>query len=87
MTQILRAEDLPGLAPSSFGYSLSGGLDLDQNDYPDLLVGAYDDDRVFLIRSRPIIGFVTRVEPEKNLKSIDPSTPGCDLFPDSNEVW
>jgi len=60
---------------------------MDQNDYPDLLVGAYEDDRVFLIRSRPIIGILTRVQPEENLKNIDPNTPGCAQFPDSTEVW
>ena len=26
----------------TFGWSLSGGMDMDNNDYPDLLVGAYD---------------------------------------------
>ena len=87
LLQVLKAEDVPGLAPLTFGYSLSGGIDMDQNDYPDLLVGAYEDDRVFLIRSRPIIGILTRVQPEENLKNIDPNTPGCAQFPDSTEVW
>lgn len=27
----------------SFGYSLSGGLDVDGNQYPDLLVGSLAD--------------------------------------------
>lgn len=31
---------------SSFGYALSGGMDLDQNAYPDLLVGSYQDNKV-----------------------------------------
>lgn len=62
-------------------------MDLDQNEYPDLLIGAYEDDRVFLIRSRPIIGILTRVRPEENLKNIDPNTPGCSKYPDSAEVW
>lgn len=60
---------------------------MDQNDYPDLMVGAYDNDRVFLIRSRPIIGILTRVQPEKNLKNIDPNSPGCEKYPTSTEVW
>jgi hypothetical protein len=42
---------------------------------------------VFLIRSRPIIGILTRVQPEENLKNIDPNTPGCEKYPNSTEVW
>ena len=50
-SQIIRASDLPVEARlfRTFGYSLSGGLDLDQNGYPDLLVGAYESDTVSLI--------------------------------------
>ncbi len=58
----MKAEDIPGIPPTTFGYSLSGVLDMDLNDYPDLIVGAYEDDRVFLIRSRPIIGILTCVQ-------------------------
>ncbi|XP_012945284.1 integrin alpha-PS1 isoform X2 [Aplysia californica] len=55
--QRITASDLPqDVQPlSSFGYSLSGGIDLDENGYPDLLVGAYESDAVVLVRSRPII--------------------------------
>lgn len=42
--QIIRAESLPRIM-KTFGYSLSGGLDLDSNGYPDLLVGAYENVR------------------------------------------
>lgn len=33
-----------------FGYSLSGGLDIDDNSYPDLAVGSLND-QVILYRS------------------------------------
>ncbi|RMB92419.1 hypothetical protein DUI87_31136 [Hirundo rustica rustica] len=39
---------------SAFGYSLSGGLDVDGNLYPDLLVGSLSD-TVVLYRARPVI--------------------------------
>ncbi|XP_059166885.1 integrin alpha-PS1-like isoform X1 [Physella acuta] len=53
--QRIEASDLPVPNLMSFGYSLSGGLDLDDNGYPDLLVGAYESSAVVLLRSRPII--------------------------------
>lgn len=39
--QIIKGESLP-VPLKTFGYSLSGGIDLDENGYPDLLVGAFD---------------------------------------------
>ncbi|XP_030219450.1 integrin alpha-3 [Gadus morhua] len=38
----------------TFGFSLSGGLDVDQNFFPDLLVGSLDD-TVALLRARTIV--------------------------------
>ncbi|XP_078545298.1 integrin alpha-7 isoform X1 [Lissotriton helveticus] len=38
----------------TFGYSISGGLDIDGNTYPDLLVGSLSD-TVVLYRSRPVL--------------------------------
>ena len=43
-----------------FGYSLSGGLDMDLNGYPDLLVGSLSDAAV-LYRSRPIIDITAQL--------------------------
>jgi hypothetical protein len=53
-------------------YSQSVGLHMDLHRYLDLDGGrlrAYEDDRVFLIRLRPIIGIQTRFKPEENLPS------------------
>lgn len=60
----------------TFGYSLSGGLDMDRNGYPDLVVGSYADDSVFILRARPIINIVTKIE--GNLTRIDPNRTLCD---------
>ncbi|KRY74184.1 Integrin alpha ina-1 [Trichinella pseudospiralis] len=54
----------------TFGWSLSGGLDMDNNGYPDLLVGAFKSDMAILLRARPIVHIVTTVE-EEDLKPID----------------
>ncbi|KAM8867485.1 integrin alpha-7 isoform 1-T1 [Synchiropus picturatus] len=37
-----------------FGYSISGGLDIDENQYPDIAVGSLNNS-VVLFRSRPVI--------------------------------
>ncbi|KAG8229480.1 hypothetical protein J437_LFUL010054 [Ladona fulva] len=84
-SQVIRAEDFPNHSgPQTLGYSLSGGLDLDRNGYPDLLIGAYEDAKAILIRSRPIIGINITAVPERNLQKIDPTHPGCAKYPNSN---
>ncbi|KAM8732326.1 integrin alpha-6-like isoform 2-T2 [Acanthopagrus schlegelii] len=39
---------------SLFGYSLSGNLDVDDNQYPDLAVGSLSDS-VFIYKARPVV--------------------------------
>ncbi|XP_070339147.1 integrin alpha-3 isoform X1 [Equus asinus] len=57
--QVIHGEKLglPGLA--TFGYSLSGQMDVDDNFYPDLLVGSLSD-RIVLLRARPVINILHR---------------------------
>ncbi|XP_021097197.1 integrin alpha-7 isoform X2 [Heterocephalus glaber] len=50
-SQVLEGE---AVSMKSFGYSLSGGLDVDGNHYPDLLVGSLADTAV-LFRARPVL--------------------------------
>ncbi|AWP11780.1 putative integrin alpha-6-like [Scophthalmus maximus] len=44
----------PGSKNNLFGYSLSGNLDVDDNQYPDLAVGSLSDS-VFIYRARPVV--------------------------------
>ncbi|XP_065366489.1 integrin alpha-PS2 isoform X2 [Calliphora vicina] len=55
-SQIIKSEDIVEGAPypRTFGFALSGGLDMDGNTYPDLAVGAYASDQVFIFKSRPV---------------------------------
>ncbi|XP_005164152.1 integrin alpha-3 isoform X2 [Danio rerio] len=53
-SQVIDGKDIPGGGFQTFGYSISRGLDVDRNGYPDIAVGSLDD-RVVLLRSRPVI--------------------------------
>ncbi|KAK7110878.1 integrin alpha-PS1-like [Littorina saxatilis] len=66
--QRITADDMPdGDQFKSFGYSLSGGLDLDANGYPDLLVGSYESGAVSLLRTRAIIRLKAEVKVIPNM--------------------
>lgn len=61
-SQVIRSEDVSGLRPiSTFGFSLSGGTDLDNNQYPDLIIGAYESDTAFFMKSRPVAQMTTSI--------------------------
>ncbi|XP_029445667.1 integrin alpha-9 [Rhinatrema bivittatum] len=62
--------DVPGIVPrysmrlsgqrinpalQMFGQSVSGGIDMDGNGYPDITIGAFMSDSVVLLRARPVI--------------------------------
>lgn len=86
-SQIIKASDL-GLRPNrkinTFGSYLSGGLDIDGNDYPDLVVGAYNSSAAIALLSRPIISIQTNVPKKGEIKAIDPALRGCAEDPKAN---
>lgn len=60
-SQVIYAEDVsfgPSVQPSmfsvdhpeTFGFSVTGGIDLDGNDYPDFAVGSYLSNTAFFFR-------------------------------------
>ncbi|XP_058676354.1 integrin alpha-3 isoform X1 [Ammospiza nelsoni] len=69
--QVISGAELGPTKITTFGYSLSGGLDMDGNSYPDLLVGSLSE-RVVLLRARPVINILDKtftVTPSK----VDPA--------------
>lgn len=74
-SQVIRASSI-NTNLQTFGYSLSGGLDMDLNGYPDLVVGSYADDSVYILRARPIIQITTSIA--GNLTRIDANRTTCD---------
>uniref|UniRef100_A0A8C4J5V9 Integrin subunit alpha 3 n=1 Tax=Dromaius novaehollandiae TaxID=8790 RepID=A0A8C4J5V9_DRONO len=57
--QVISGSDLGPASMQTFGYSLSGGLDVDSNSYPDLLVGSLAE-RIALLRARPVINILNK---------------------------
>lgn len=74
--QIIAAESIKNEANQlhAFGYSLSGGLDLDSNGYPDLLVGDYASDRAILLRTRPVVNITTSLSFQPENFNLDDKT-------------
>ncbi|XP_072171493.1 integrin alpha-PS2-like [Diadema setosum] len=46
-----------GMDLTSFGFALASGMDIDNNSYPDLVIGSYQSDAAVVLRSRPVVSF------------------------------
>ncbi|XP_046919114.2 integrin alpha-PS2-like [Dermatophagoides farinae] len=76
-SQAIHAEDIADPGLRTFGYSLSGGMDVDSNTYNDLLIGAYHSDRVVLMKARPVVNVtatLTTTKDNVNLEDRDCTT-------------
>ena len=82
--QIISGKDLPYINMKTFGYSLSGGIDMDMNNHSDIVVGAYESDASIIIRARPVVDILTWFG--KKPSSIDPELFGCEGDVYSDEV-
>uniref|UniRef100_A0A8C2HG19 Integrin alpha-5-like n=1 Tax=Cyprinus carpio TaxID=7962 RepID=A0A8C2HG19_CYPCA len=63
------ASATPSALPASFGYAIRGGKDLDDNGYPDLIVGAFGANTAVLYRS---LGSVLHLYAGANVKALCP---------------
>ena len=82
--QVISGRDLPFRKIKTFGYSLSGGLDMDMNNHSDIVVGSYESDAAIIIRTRPVVDIGTWFGRKPN--SIDPELYGCEGDVRSTEV-
>ncbi|XP_040923620.1 integrin alpha-8 [Betta splendens] len=55
LSQELRAARTPGAGLPGYGFTVRGGQDLDNNQYPDLIVGAFGASEVLVYRSRAVV--------------------------------
>ncbi|XP_055302350.1 integrin alpha-PS1 isoform X2 [Sitodiplosis mosellana] len=75
-SQVISPSVLGLTSIKTFGSSLSGKIDFDDNTYPDLLIGAYQSAAAVILLSRPITNIRTYVD-ESEIKNIDPTKQGC----------
>ena len=55
----------------TFGWSLSGGQDLDGNEYPDLTVGSYGVDAALVLRTRPVVQLDAELRYQNDIEGLD----------------
>ncbi|XP_074080402.1 integrin alpha-IIb [Macrotis lagotis] len=68
--------DSPFHQGSGFGFALKGVIDIDDNGYPDLLVGAFGASQVVVYRAQPVVlAAVQLVVPEV----LNPAVKNCEL--------
>ncbi|XP_051871614.1 integrin alpha-8 [Pristis pectinata] len=63
--------------PSGFGFTLRGGSDIDRNEYPDLIVGAFGASKVAVYRARPVV--TVEAQLLLNPSIINPENKSCQL--------
>ncbi|XP_070758138.1 integrin alpha-5-like [Enoplosus armatus] len=77
-TQTLSGQWASSSFPASFGFALRGNRDLDQNGYPDLIVGAFGADKAVLYRARPIVSASASLTVQPTMFNQEEKT--CELF-------
>ncbi|XP_057191846.1 integrin alpha-V [Triplophysa rosa] len=76
-SQVLEGTWASASMPSSFGYAMHGGTDVDQNGYPDLVVGVFGADKAVLYRARPVISVNTTLDISPQI--LNPEDKSCNL--------
>ncbi|XP_069585550.1 integrin alpha-8 [Ranitomeya imitator] len=54
-SQVLEGSWASATQPAGFGFTMRGDSDIDKNDYPDLIVGAFGAGTVAVYRARPVV--------------------------------
>ncbi|XP_078320563.1 integrin alpha-8-like isoform X3 [Crassostrea virginica] len=85
VSQVLQGKDM-GYQLSTFGFSISGGHDLDQNGYPDLLVGAYESDTAVFVKSRPIVRVAASLRLDPDIIKLEEKNKNCHIGDDSYKI-
>lgn len=70
-SQVIHSEDILEQPVRTFGWSVSGGMDLDGNSYHDMVVGAYETDTALFFRSRPVVTLVSSIQYDSKLINLN----------------
>ncbi|XP_068104405.1 integrin alpha-V [Hyperolius riggenbachi] len=76
-SQVLEGKWASTTMPPSFGYSIKGATDVDDNGYPDLVVGAFGADKAILYRSRPVVSVNAILEVTPSI--LNPESKTCSI--------
>uniref|UniRef100_A0A672IM28 Uncharacterized protein n=1 Tax=Salarias fasciatus TaxID=181472 RepID=A0A672IM28_SALFA len=83
-SQVLQGKWASSYMPASFGYSMTGDTDIDQNGYPDLIVGVFGADKAVLYRARPVITVNATLDITPQI--INPDEKTCKLQDSNTDV-
>lgn len=70
------------MAFSAFGASLAGAADLDDNGYPDIVVGAYPSSAAVVLLAHPVVNIVASISATP--QHIDPAAEMCSIDQSQN---
>ncbi|KFR13405.1 Integrin alpha-8, partial [Opisthocomus hoazin] len=76
-SQVLNGAWASQSMPSGFGFTLRGDSDVDKNDYPDLIVGAFGAGKAVVYRARPVV--TVNAQLVLNPMIVNPDNKTCQL--------
>ncbi|XP_065666646.1 integrin alpha-8 isoform X3 [Hydra vulgaris] len=76
-SQVVYASTFSSDFGTGFGSSISGGLDVDGNNYPDVVIGAFNIGKVFLLRSRPVVSLSANLQTNITQVPAEPENANC----------
>ncbi|XP_060592607.1 integrin alpha-V-like isoform X3 [Ruditapes philippinarum] len=74
--QAIKADDVLS-GTETFGWSIAGGIDMDDNEYPDILVGAYNSNKAAFLRSRPVVRVTPTIRIDPQDITLGPENEKC----------
>ncbi|XP_053374403.1 integrin alpha-8-like isoform X2 [Mercenaria mercenaria] len=82
--QAIKADDVLS-GTETFGWSIAGGIDMDDNEYPDMLVGAQNSNKAAFLRSRPVVRVTPTIRIDPQNITLGPETENCVIGSDKPE--